>query len=309
MQKYSRDTILYHKEKVFIKSSEIAEDCYRLLNYIEDCYCIIGVARSGVFPASLIALFANSPLYSYEQNNGTITNLRGGGRTNIMFNEQEKRCSKNIYIVDDSAYSGRSMRIAKSRIQRQFPDKNIISMVLYAGSNAYESGLIDYAARITDEHWFEWNMFSSPVSKGVCIDFDGILCRDFMPWEDDDGEVYLQTLKNMKLGSIRPQNRWTVDIVTARLDKWREPTEEWLKKNNISYNNLFMGPWNNISERFNVNIGKWKADIYKDLSKTLFVESDLTQALEIYKHTGKDVLHYESGRVFSCSLPNKEMVI
>jgi len=309
MQKYSRDTILYHKEKVFIKSSEIAEDCYRLLNYIEDCYCIIGVARSGVFPASLIALFANSPLYSYEQNNGTITNLRGGGRTNIMFNEQEKRYSKNIYIVDDSAYSGRSMRIAKSRIQRQFPDKNIISMVLYAGSNAYESGLIDYAARITDEHWFEWNMFSSPVSKGVCIDFDGILCRDFMPWEDDDGEVYLQTLKNMKLGSIRPQNRWTVDIVTARLDKWRKPTEEWLKKNNISYNNLFMGPWNNISERFNVNIGKWKADIYKDLSKTLFVESDLTQALEIYKHTGKDVLHYESGRVFSCSLPNKEMVI
>jgi uncharacterized HAD superfamily protein/hypoxanthine phosphoribosyltransferase len=309
MQKYSRDTILYHKEKVFIKSSEIAEDCYRLLNYIEDCYCIIGVARSGVFPASLIALFANSPLYSYEQNNGTITNLRGGGRTNIMFNEQEKRYSKNIYIVDDSAYSGRSMRIAKSRIQRQFPDKNIISMVLYAGSNAYESGLIDYAARITDEHWFEWNMFSSPVSKGVCIDFDGILCRDFMPWEDDDGEVYLQTLKNMKLGSIRPQNRWTVDIITARLDKWREPTEEWLKKNNISYNNLFMGPWNNISERFNVNIGKWKADIYKDLSKTLFVESDLTQALEIYKHTGKDVLHYESGRVFSCSLPSKEMVI
>jgi len=309
MHKYSRDTILYHKEKVFIKSSEIAEDCYRLLNYIEDCYCIIGVARSGVFPASLIALFANSPLYSYEQNNGTITNLRGGGRTNIMFNEQEKRYSKNIYIVDDSAYSGRSMRIAKSRIQRQFPDKNIISMVLYAGSNAYESGLIDYAARITDEHWFEWNMFSSPVSKGVCIDFDGILCRDFMPWEDDDGEVYLQTLKNMKLGSIRPQNRWTVDIITARLDKWREPTEEWLKKNNISYNNLFMGPWNNISERFNVNIGKWKADIYKDLSKTLFVESDLTQALEIYKHTGKDVLHYESGRVFSCSLPNKEMVI
>jgi len=309
MQKYSRDTILYHKEKVFIKSSEIAEDCYRLLNYIEDCYCIIGIARSGVFPASLIALFANSPLYSYEQNNGTITNLRGGGRTNIMFNEQEKRYSKNIYIVDDSAYSGRSMRIAKSRIQRQFPDKNIISMVLYAGSNAYESGLIDYAARITDEHWFEWNMFSSPVSKGVCIDFDGILCRDFMPWEDDDGEVYLQTLKNMKLGSIRPQNRWTVDIVTARLDKWREPTEEWLKKNNISYNNLFMGPWNNISERFNANIGKWKADIYKDLSKTLFVESDLTQALEIYKHTGKDVLHYESGRVFSCSLPNKEMVI
>jgi len=309
MQKYSRDTILYHKEKVFIKSSEIAEDCYRLLNYIEDCYCIIGIARSGVFPASLIALFANSPLYSYEQNNGTINNLRGGGRTNIMFNEQEKRYSKNIYIVDDSAYSGRSMRIAKSRIQRQFPDKNIISMVLYAGSNAYESGLIDYAARITDEHWFEWNMFSSPVSKGVCIDFDGILCRDFMPWEDDDGEVYLQTLKNMKLGSIRPQNRWTVDIVTARLDKWRKPTEEWLKKNNISYNNLFMGPWNNISERFNVNIGKWKADIYKDLSKTLFVESDLTQALEIYKHTGKDVLHYESGRVFSCSLPNKEMVI
>lgn len=309
MQKYSRDTVLYHKEKVFIKSSEIAEDCYRLLNYVEDCYCIIGIARSGIFPASLLALFSNSPLYSYEQINGTITNLKGGGRTNEMFKNQLQNNHKNIYIVDDSSYSGRTMRVIKSRMQRQFKDKNIITMTLYASSNAYESGIVDYTARITDEHWFEWNMFASPTTKGICIDFDGILCRDFMPWEDDDGTVYLETLKNMKLGSIRPQNRWSVDIITARLEKWREPTEEWLKKNNINYQNLYMGPWNNISERFNANIGKWKADIYKDLSKTLFVESDLTQALEIYKHSGKDVLHYESGRVFSCALPSKEIVI
>lgn len=309
MKKYSKDTILFHKEKVFIRSSEIADDCYRLLNYIEDCYCIIGVSRSGVFPASLLALFANSPLYSYEQNNGTITNLGGGGRTRVMFNEQEEREYKNIYIVDDSAYSGRSIRIAKNRIQRQFPNKNIITMVLYAGSSVYESNLIDYASRITDEHWFEWNLFASPVTKGVCIDFDGILCRDFMPWEDDDGEVYLDVLKNMKLGNVRPQNHWPVDIITARLEKWREPTEEWLVKHKINYSNLIMGPWNNISERFNVNIGKWKADMYKNLHKTLFVESDLTQALEIYKYSGKDVLHYESGRVFSCGLPSKEIMI
>jgi uncharacterized HAD superfamily protein len=130
-----------------------------------------------------------------------------------------------------------------------------------------------------------------------------------MPWEDDDGEVYLDVLKNMKLGNIRPQNRWSVDIVTARLEKWRKPTEEWLAKHKINYSNLIMGPWSNISERFNINIGKWKADMYKNLDKTLFVESDLTQALEIYKYSGKDVLHYESGRVFSCSLPSREMVV
>ena len=293
----SKSIVLYHKEKVFIKSNEITDDCYRLLNHIEDCYAVIGVARSGIFPASFLSTISNSRLMSYENTNGTITDLKGGRRSNDVYGD-----GNNIYLVDDSSFTGKAMRFAKKRVQKHFPDKNIITMVLYSTEAPFTSGLIDHTARIVDKHYFEWHLFASPLCSKICIDFDGILCRDFMPYEEDDGPIYLQTLQSMSLGRVRPQSKWPVDIITARLEKWRKPTEEWLVKNQINYSNLIMGPWNNISERFNADIAEWKSTMYGNLpNKTLFVESDIRQATKIHSLTNKDVLHYDSGRLLSCT--------
>jgi len=288
--------VIEHKEKVFIKSSEITDDCYRLLNYIEDCYAIVGVARSGIFPASFLSTISNSRLISYENKNGTITDLKGGMRTDGVYGNND---SKNIYILDDSCYTGRAMKYAKSRIQRQFKDKNIITMALYSRREPYEVGMVDYVSRVLHDHYFEWNIFASPMCKRVCIDFDGILCRDFRPHEDDDGETYLNTLQNMSLDRVRPQSKWPVDIITARLEKWRKPTEDWLKKNKINYGNLIMAPWNNISERFNNDIASWKAEKFKESNKMLYIESDHRQAIKIHLESGKEVIHYNSGRLFA----------
>jgi len=175
-------------------------------------------------------------------------------------------------------------------------------MALYSRREPYETGMVDYVSRILHDHYFEWNIFASPMCKRVCIDFDGILCRDFRPHEDDDGETYLNTLQNMSLGQVRPQSKWPVDIITGRLEKWREPTEQWLRKHKINYGNLIMAPWNNISERFNANIAEWKADKFSQSNKSLYVESDLKQAMTIHIESGKDVVHYNSGKLFTLGI-------
>ena len=79
-------------------------------------------------------------------------------------------------------------------------------------------------------------------------------------------------------------------IVTSRLEKYRNETEEWLKNNGINYKKLFMLNAT-AEERSRLSLyAKFKSKIYKKLNSHIFIESDDKQAQEISEQTKKLVI-------------------
>lgn len=240
---------------------------------IESDSIIVGVARSGMLPATVIATHLHCPLYVLDHVQGTLNNVGTGRRATGMGQD-----CKNIYIVDDSVWSGDASNRAYKFISEAFPGKNVRHVALY-GNPATKTPEWSYVHNMVPVHFFEWNYMNTFFSGGQAYDMDGVLCRDFTTEEDDDGPLYIKTIENMKPCSNRPL-RGPITIITARLEKYRPQTEAWLKRHGFEVEKLIMGPWATKEERAKHCMGTWKAGelLQNCPGKNTFVESCKVQA-------------------------------
>ena len=188
-------------------------------------------------------------------------------------------------LVDDSLRTGESMKRCvdaraasrRSRLCIVVPEKGIESIVFPR----------DAASAI-----FEWNAFHHPQICNSCFDLDGILCVDPTNHENDDGPRYLEFLRSAR-PLIVPTQR-IGHIVSARLEKYRAQTEQWLKDHDIAYGQLHLIDLPSAAERQRLGShSSHKAKIYRDTNAILFYESDIKQAREIAHLSGKPVLCIE----------------
>ena len=259
---------------------DIAEFASSLMSR-KDITAIAGVPRSGLMVASELSIRLGLPLYTLGEN-GLQSLLPG-----LRVRHKQENKGKTL-IVEDSTASGRSIKEAKELIGSR---EDILYGCIYAADPG--RGSMDlYHKELQLPHWFEWNLFGNSYlltgMKGG-TDFDGILCPDCLPEDDDDGDRYINWMKNVPCQTrIGPE---TIPyIITARLEQYRSITEEWLSKHQIAYKNLVMGPWKNINERSKVCIGSWKAEMMKQHDVYLFIESDPQQASIITKITPRPVI-------------------
>lgn len=99
-------------------------------------------------------------------------------------------------------------------------------------------GKVSMLESVPSPRFFEWNFRNHPVAQISAYDFDGVLCFDPSRRENDDGRRYLEFLANAQPLFV-PKYRISV-IVTSRLEKYRQQTEEWLNRNGIEFNELVM---------------------------------------------------------------------
>ena len=173
-------------------------------------------------------------------------------------------------VIDDSIATGTSYHSVKKLLK----DPHVYGAIY---TTSYGATLADYYHQVLElPHWFEWHILGSPrclARFNAGVDIDGLLCPDFLPEEDDDGPAYSQRLKTMPC--IRHPGAAVIPyLVTARLEKYRKETVEWLRRNQIKYNNLIMIP----SPSLKKSPGEWKASVCKDNGIRLFIESCPHQA-------------------------------
>jgi hypoxanthine phosphoribosyltransferase len=226
---------------------------------------VVGVPRSGMIPASIIATLTHSHLWQLEGEE--IIAAGHGQRFNLQSTEPAR-----ILIVDDSAYSGTAMRKAKEAVQRRWPKCEVQTMAMVVHSSAVRH--LTYYHTVMDQHYFEWNFPNAPFAKHLVWDMDGVLCPDFKPNEDDDGKRYLKAMQSMPLTHIRPVKH-PLTIITARLEKYRLPTMKWLEANGYVVEKLIMAPWADKKTRDENDITTWKAKQFNELpkDKTIYIES------------------------------------
>lgn len=244
---------------------------------------IVGIPRSGMFPASLLALYLNRPYTDIDSFlNGHI--YKAGARGEF-FNITDY---KKILVVDDSVASGSALQKCKDRLAPLTEQFEISYCAIYVVPE--KKYLVDYAFELVPlPRYFQWNILNHVVLQKSCFDIDGVLCVDPSPEENDDGAKYRHFLLTAKPLFVPGCKIGT--LVTSRLEKYRKETETWLENNHIKYDKLVMLDLPNQEARQKANNhAQHKAEVYRSGDYPLFVESSPEQALEINRICGKPVL-------------------
>lgn len=261
-----------------------------------DVDLVVGIPRSGMLVASIIALKQNLPLtdlYSFLRNDDL---KKGSTRTYKHAELVKPRDAKKILLVDDSISSAKSMRAADEQVRAIYGGQVLTMAVFAERHNRHHVDM--YLELVEQPRVFEWNVMHHPFLAQACLDIDGVLCVDPTNEENDDGPKYrdfLSCTRPLFIPSVK-----VAHLVTSRLEKYRAETEEWLERNGVQYGTLHMLDLPTAEERRRLNIHhKFKAEVYANQPLTrLFVESEVRQAVEIMKLSRKPVYCIETNEMY-----------
>lgn len=264
----------------FVNYAELAKDAKEFARNLPPCDAVVGIPRSGLLPAAIMANALNVRLGVMAGNGPHF--IDGGAR-------DAKGAIKNVIVVDDSVDSGAAMKKAREAMP---PWCRAVYACLYVTPGA--EGLVDkYYRSVTQPRMFEWNYSNHGSLIDACIDIDGVLCDDPTEEQNDDGEKYRAFIKGAR-PKIRPVRKmgW---LVTSRLEKYRKETLVWLAENGFQFENLVMAPYATKAEREKADAyALLKAQALAVSGKRFFIESDGATAKKIFALAGKPVLCTET---------------
>ncbi|HSM37294.1 MAG TPA: phosphoribosyltransferase family protein [Longimicrobiales bacterium] len=261
------------------------------LDLPDDVDLIVGVPRSGLLAATLLALHRHLPLADLD---GFLAGRAygGGRRFRARYGQGAEAgyldAPRNVVIVDDSIRSGASMAEVRERVAKAGLPHVVRYAVVYAEPGTEH--LVDhYCEVVPTPRAFEWNlMHTDALLSKCCVDIDGVLCPDPTAEENDDGPRYLEFVSETP-PMYRPTGHigW---LVTCRLEKYREQTEAWLERQGIRYGELVMMDYPDAAARRAAGAyAAFKADVYGRSGAQFFIESNPRQAAEIATRTGRPV--------------------
>ena len=258
---------------------------------------IVGIPRSGMIPAYMIALYLNINCCSFPDLRENQMIEKCGSRTIIDVVKYPQNARK-ILIIDDSYGSGQKLKEMVESLPSTVRSKSIVGAIYSAQETIpMDSVLSFYLEYIPKPRLFEWNIYHHDLVRKSAFDIDGVLCFDPEEIENDDGEAYVHFLRNARAKFIPTLLIHT--LVTSRLEKYRAETELWLKAHRVIYSNLIMLDLPSQTERRKQNIyASHKADAYKNDELILFFESSSKFAEEIFNLSGKPVFCIENNTLY-----------
>lgn len=252
-----------------------------------DVDLVVGIPRSGLLAANMLALLLNLPLADIEGfAEGRLLSSGVSRRRSALDLRFEDL--RHVLVLDDSTYTGRAFKEARLKLA------HLTDRIKITYAAVYDAGEVDVGDAITFQKLpmprvFQWNLMGHSVLHRSCVDIDGVLCADPTEEENDDGDAYVEFLLNAKRMAA-PTER-IGHLVTSRLEKYRPQTEQWLARHGVQYDRLIMLDLPSAAERRAAgNHGRFKGEYYRKSDAILFIESEPWQAVEIARISGKDVL-------------------
>jgi uncharacterized HAD superfamily protein/adenine/guanine phosphoribosyltransferase-like PRPP-binding protein len=262
---------------------------------------VVGIPRSGLTPALLVALYKNAMVTDPDgllEGRGFPPGTR---RTKPNLAAESSRW-RNVLVIDDSVDSGRTFGEICKRLDGRADGWNVTLCAVYGApkDNRHVDIVLEHCPQ---PRIFEWNLVHHPDHmRSACLDIDGVLCLDPTKEENDDGLEYDRFLAN-----ARPNLIPTVPVgtlVTSRLEKYRRQTEDWLHQAGVEFDELYMLDLPTAAERRRLKAhAPFKAEVYAaKRESSLFLESDEGQARQISQITGKAVVCTDTMTLFGGSL-------
>ena len=261
----------------------------------QDVDLVVGIPRSGILPAIVIALMRN--LRYADLDSFLEGRLAGAGSTKRHAGLiEEPAGARHVLVIDDSVNRGDAMREARARLGAMAGGTRITYAAVYVVPDA--KAQVDVAFEVVPlPRVFEWNLAHHVCLEHACMDIDGVLCHDLLEDEHQVGPDYARALAEA-VPLHRPTRRIGC-LDTARPEKYRPQTEAWLEGQGIAYDRLVMRDGAAADEAFAPELqGEFKGRVFRGSDAILFISGDHSQAVEIARVAGKPVL----------SLQNQEMI-
>lgn len=252
---------------------------------------IVGIPRSGLIVALILSEKLHLPVTDVD---GLCTGrlIRSGNRVDLKTLRSSGGQGLRVLVVDDTIGSGSQLRIVKDQISKFDLGCRIEYGAVYCSRQSV--GMISHHYRLLPTpRIFEWNILGHYLLDRCQFDMDGVLCCDPEVSANDDGPRYMNFLRSAK--PLYLPTRRIDAIVTARLEKYRQVTSEWLERHKVQYNRLVMLDLPTMEARQKLKChAQFKAETYKASKAELFVESSHSQALTIASLARKPVLCSET---------------
>lgn len=269
----------------WVSNARLAIDTAAFAGLIpRDCSGIVGVPRSGMLPASMLATQLHIPLGEID-GHGKIRWLASGSRGGGGLASQ----AGPVVIIDDTVYAGSAMRRARLQVGKI----NALFAAIYVRPEV-TSAVDLYARALPAPHLLEWNFanngpmcgFASDSSfgNGIASDLDGIICHD----EHSGGPVGTPYLT--------PRLHPVKLIITGRNEKYRAATENDLNRWRVKWGRIVMLPNDVVCNT--ENAAAHKAKHYAAAGQGYFIESCPEQAQIIHRMTGKRVICPRADKVW-----------
>lgn len=243
----------------FVTCADLAASAVRLASLLPPKVSrIVGIPRSGMMPAAIIASLLHRPLYTLRKD--SVESVGGGAR--VWWGDIPDYEGVTVF-VDDTTHNGGTIGHLK---KLGAPINQGIMAVCYA----LNSDEVDvFAEVLPTPHILEWNLSNAPWSSALAVDLDGIVCHN--PPEQHV-PLYLFRRDAVKA------------IITARPTAERRATMEWLDRWGVLYRELVM--WDGSeADRWNPDlVGQWKAEHCRRLKCDFYIESEPELADAMRRH-------------------------
>ncbi|MBN1909742.1 MAG: hypothetical protein JW818_08385 [Pirellulales bacterium] len=275
----------------FRSVANLNETIVRNLHQVpRDVRLIVGIPRSGLLAANLLALHLNLPLTDLD---GFVEGrlLRSGPRLQPRSDRAPLGGNGRVLVLDDSLESGGAMSRARERLAQAGMDREAIFAAVYISLPGRRK--VDlYFEEIVGPRVFEWNFMHHSVLADSCVDIDGVLCVDPTETQNDDGPCYRRFLEEAP--PLWLPSAPVGVLVTCRLEKYRSLTEKWLQRHGVQYRRLVMMNLPDKASRQAAGVhASMKAKAYRAANAKLFIESSHRQAVEIARLARRPVLSVE----------------
>ena len=233
-----------------------------------DCDLVIGIPRSGLLVANVIALKLVKPLASPD----------------LFLNEQgcwhSKRIAapssiRKVLLVDDSVNSGKTMKQVKQQLEQAYPDLQVITAALIVHAEVRNS--VDRHFRlIAKPRFFEWDVMHQKKVERVAIDLEGVLCAACPPGMERDDDACLDWLENAGPYML-PAYRIDL-IVSDRQESDRRRIEAWLVGHGVSFDRLAL--------RSPEEEGGYRAKRFGQVRPQLYIAGSQDAAEQVWRDLG-----------------------
>jgi len=270
--------------------------CKNIGKVPRDIDLVVGIPRSGMLPASLLALYLNQPITDLNTFNEGKIYQTGTTRKQSKWIEAVSD-AKHVLVVDDSISTGEAIKSAKQSVLAL----NLRCKVTYCAVYVVPTAIfnVDFYFEICNHpRSFEWNYMHAWTLEYACVDIDGVLC------EEPSMHVLLSKSKYVDfLINAPPKYIPTKKVgylVSGRKEEYRKVTEMWLAKYNVEYNQLMLLPKEKtIDVMGNAEYGEYKARIYSSTECFIFIESNFEQAVKICEIANRQVFCVDNHKLIS----------
>ncbi len=247
-----------------------------------DVDLIVGIPRSGLLAATVLALYLNLPLTDLQ---GLVDRrmIQSGKRRDSDRTKTNPFADVHkVLVLDDSVRSGSAMAKARAQLEAADLGFEIIFGAVFVTPDSCQVPDL-YFEIVPLPRMFGWNLMHHAWLANCCASIDGVLCQNPEPDETADEASYRAFIENAKPFCLPTVPVGT--LITERPKQYRDVTEAWLQRHDVSYDRLIMFDGDEAAE-----ISVFKGNAYAAAKGMLFVEGDPGQAPAIAERAARPVV-------------------